>query len=430
LRVVQIIANLSSSDEELKELQSQLSQLQEIIIGNLDQIDAALANLHPQKNTYGYLFLLGAKCAFTNMDPFVFVDQVVGFINAFSTRQLRMDLKKFKYVCSKFVDICGIIDQPLRAIKPLKHAIHKIAPDSGHITPQHYLLLLACMRAKCYKAALPILESHVFSIDTSKTGIESVDIRLYYYYGGIIYSTLKNFKKAQEFFFHVVSFPAFVTSEIMVEAYKKYILVSILCDGSVPSISRFANHNFIRQVKNWCSAYEDLATSYGVHSVDDLQKCVTNHTETYVKDRNYGLVKQVLKSLYKENISKLTKTYLTLSLKNIAEQVKLNDIRDVEEKVLQMIRNGQIYASINQKDGMVSFFENPDQYDTPNTLNYLDTNIHGLMNLNVTVKHLDETISLSQQYIQKMVQSERGKFGPGVGGEEMFGEMDPAGFRG
>jgi len=123
----------------------------------------------------------------------------------------------------------------------------------------------------------------------------------------------------------------------------------------------------------------------------------------------------------------LTKTYLTLSLKNIGEQVH-DDVKSVESNILMMIRNGQIYAKINQKDGMVSFYENPDQYNSNSTLNYLDTNIHHIIELHNIVRTLDETITTSQQYVQKMVQSERGKFGPGT--NEDFDITDPADFRG
>jgi hypothetical protein len=52
------------------------------------------------------------------------------------------------------------------------------------LTPQHSSLLLACISAKCYKAALPILDHFTFQIDTQATGITSEDTRTYYYYGG------------------------------------------------------------------------------------------------------------------------------------------------------------------------------------------------------------------------------------------------------
>lgn len=56
---------------------------------------------------------------------------------------------------------------------------------------------------------------------------------LYYYYGGMIYTSLKNFDRALYFFEVVVTVPAMVVSHIMLEAYKKYILISLILFGKV-----------------------------------------------------------------------------------------------------------------------------------------------------------------------------------------------------
>jgi len=387
----------------------------------------ALESINPQKYTFGYIYLLAAKCIVPHFDANLFIYQFINLVNICNLRQLRLDLKKFKLICQKFVDVCIKTRQAMRAIMPLKQAINKIVP-SPQLTSLHYMLVLCCLKSKNYKAALSVLETNVCAIDSAKSEIESVDVRLYFYYGGMIYTGLKSYKKAQEFFFNVVSFPAFVTSEIMVEAYKKYILVSLLNDGSVPSISRFASNSFIRLVKQKCAAYEDIANSYGLHSLEDIQKCISKNTELFLKDNNLGLVSQVRKSLYKKNIANLTKTYLTLSVGGIAEKVHL-DNKEVEETVLTMIRDRQVFASINQKDGMVSFSENPNQYDTVSTLSYLDNNIQQIVILHDTTKNLDETIAVSPQYIQKVVTSERSRFSPMMA-DEGFDIDAGSGFRG
>jgi hypothetical protein len=55
------------------------------------------------------------------------------------------------------------------------------------------------------------------------------------------------------------------------------------------------------------------------------------------QDNNLGLVKQVLSSMYKRNIQRLTQTYLTLSLEDIARSVQLDTPRDAEMHVLRMV---------------------------------------------------------------------------------------------
>lgn len=113
-------------------------------------------------------------------------------------------------------------------------------------------------------------------------------------------------------------------------------------------------------------------------------------------------------SLYKRNIHRLTQTYLTLSLQDIAETVQLEGPKEAELHVLRMvallhschskhvfwllrngflvayggsriflqIQDGDIFATINQKDGMVSFQEDPEQYNTQQMTEKLDSQIH------------------------------------------------------
>ena len=42
---------------------------------------------------------------------------------------------------------------------------------------------------------------------------------------------------------------------------------------------------------------------------------------------------------------------------------------------LIQIEDGDIYASINQRDGMVSFHQNPEKYNNPKMLKKLDSEV-------------------------------------------------------
>lgn len=122
----------------------------------------------------------------------------------------------------------------------------------------------------------------------------------------------------------------------------------------------------------------------------------------YSQDNNMGLINQALSSLYKHNILRLTQTYLTLSLQDIANSVHLGSPKEAEMHVLRMvffshlclqgifcmvflfvffslfvpqIQDGEIFATINQKDGMVSFNEDPEQYKTCEMIDKLGSSI-------------------------------------------------------
>jgi COP9 signalosome complex subunit 3 len=50
-----------------------------------------------------------------------------------------------------------------------------------------------------------------------------------------------------------------------------------------------------------------------------------------------GLVKQCLSSLHKKNIQRLTKTFMTLSLNDMANKVQLPNAKKAEKQILDMV---------------------------------------------------------------------------------------------
>ncbi|KAJ6886306.1 hypothetical protein NC651_026863 [Populus alba x Populus x berolinensis] len=71
----------------------------------------------------------------------------------------------------------------------------------------------------------------------------------------------------------------------------------------------------------------------------------------------------------------MSQTYLTISLQDIAKIVQLSSPKEAEMHVLQMIEDGEIYATINQKDGMVRFLEDPKQYKNYEMIEHIDSSI-------------------------------------------------------
>lgn len=56
---------------------------------------------------------------------------------------------------------------------------------------------------------------------------------LYYYYGGMVYTALKKYERALYFFEVCITTPAMAMSHIMLEAYKKFLMVSLIVEGKV-----------------------------------------------------------------------------------------------------------------------------------------------------------------------------------------------------
>lgn len=399
------VQGFSDTNDDLTHLHGLLKQNEEALREQGSRLSSLLTQLDPAKHSLGYLYVLEAYSSSSipreQAEGFMLIASK--FINSCSTEQIRIAPEKFTVLCRRLKEQAMQLQVPIQAIIPLRTAVRKLQPSPEHLTPLHPDLLLVCLLAKCYKAALSILEEDIFEIDIPK------DFLLYCYYGGMIFIGLKRFNKALEFFQHAITAPATTLTAITVEAYKKFVLVSLIQTGQVPAFPKYTPAVVQRNLKSCTQPYIDLANNYSSGKISVLEACVNTNTEKFKNDSNLGLVKQVLSSLYKRNIQRLTQTYLTLSLQDIASTVQLETAKQAELHVLQMIQDGEIFATINQKDGMVSFNEDPEQYKTCQMTEYIDTAIRRIMALSKKLTTVDEQISCDHSYLSK-VGRERSRF--------------------
>lgn len=162
----------------------------------------------------------------------------------------------------------------------------------------------------------------------------------------MIYAALKNFSQALYFFEVAITTPALAMSHIMLEAYKKYILVSIIELGKMQPVPKSASQVISRFMRPLSHAYHELGTAYANGSSEELRNVVLKHRDTYERDKNFGLVKQVIASLYKKNIQRLTKTFLTLSLADVASRVQLASPAEAEKYIFKMVRSSKLYKKL------------------------------------------------------------------------------------
>lgn len=140
----------------------------------------------------------------------------------------------------------------------------RLDPSGSSFTSNHVLLSRLCLRARAYALALPVIDKDICvfpaSADqaylrrsqpvmcaqhessatfiTNTSGFSSKltyrDHLQYFLYSSMIYMGLKQWDRALHFLSIVISSPSINSvSAIMVEAYKKWVLVSLLAKGAV-----------------------------------------------------------------------------------------------------------------------------------------------------------------------------------------------------
>lgn len=371
------------------------------MIKNVNVLDDALTALDPNRHSLGWLFILAVKTGAPRLDPQRYITQAQIFLQNCNPQHIRLAPSRFAKVSRKFTELLVEVRQPMRGILPLRAALTAFSADPKQLTPIHTDLVQLCLLSKCYRAALPIVDEELYEVSTETTGLMPKDLLCYYYYGGRVYIGMKQYKKALEFFKLVFTAPAVVLSAIMVEAYKKFVLVSLIVYGQVAPIPKYTSSVVHRHIKNATAPYQELANAYSTHSTEDLQKCIATCAETFQKDGNFGLAKQCLRALNNANIKRHTQTYLTLSLHDIADSTKLANVGEVETTLLRMIEDNEIFASINQKDGMVAFQEDPEHYNTNTMMTHMDSQIDRTILLDKKLRSLDELIALTPTYVQR-----------------------------
>ncbi|KAK1410046.1 hypothetical protein QVD17_36587 [Tagetes erecta] len=400
------IQGLSGSSQDLANLNNLLKQSEDVIRSQASTFASCLTRLDPSIHSLGYLYVLEACTA--SPVPVAQANElilpVVRFIDVCSVEQIRLASDKFISVCKRLHELVMTLNAPLRAVGPLLTAIHKIQPSPERLTPLHSDFLQVCLSSKCYKVGYSILEDDICEVDQPR------DFFLYCYYGGMICIGQKRFSKALELFHKVVTAPMSTMNAIAVEAYKKYILVSLIYLRQFSAnFPKYTSSVAQRNLKHLCQPYVELANSYTYGNISKLEEYVQTNQDKFENGNNLGLVKQVVSSMYKRNIQRLTQTYLTLSLQDIANTAQINTPKEAEMLVLEMIEDGEIYATINQKDGMVRFLEDPEQYKTCEMIEHIDSSIQRIMKLSKKLTAMDESMSCDPQYLSK-VGRERQRF--------------------
>ncbi|XP_026845308.1 COP9 signalosome complex subunit 3 isoform X1 [Drosophila persimilis] len=413
-----------SASGSFRELADDLPESVSLLARNWSILDNVLETLDVQQHTLGVLYVLLAKlhsAATANPEPVQIIQLMRDFVHRNNVEQLRFAICAFYETCHLFTDYLVQKNLSILGIKIMARAVDQIRQIDSQLTPIHADLCLLSLKAKNFNLVLTYLDGDITDISTAAAECKTqqqqqsqhtVDANndakyflLFYYYGGMIYTAVKDYDRALYFFEVCITTPAMAMSHIMLEAYKKFLMVSLIVEGNIAFIPK--NTQVIgRFMKPMASHYHDLVNVYANSSSEELRILILKYSEAFTRDSNMGLAKQVATSLYKRNIKRLTKTFLTLSLSDVASRVQLSGAAEAERYILNMIKSGEIYASINQKDGMVLFKDDPEKYNSPDMFLNVQTNITQVLDLVKQINKMEEEIILNPMYVKKALGSQ------------------------
>ncbi|ORX48928.1 hypothetical protein BCR36DRAFT_584044 [Piromyces finnis] len=286
----------------------------------------------------------------------------------------------------------------INILKILKELIKKIQTSPHNLTFLHPIFAKHCLLAKTYSYAKDILS---YDIEDFDSHVNILDFLLYHYYGGMLAIGLSDYNKALTYFRRVISSPCEkVASAIMIESYKKYVLVSILLHGKKQQLPSYTDDDVYKNLSKseHCKKYKDLENSFSSLSSEmNMNVIRIKKLSNFKSKNNKGLVKQTTRAYTRKVIQKLTQTYVTMSFEEIAKEIGLegeNANKIVERHLLSMIENNEIFAYINHSNGgMVSFYDDPERYNNNDTMEKINDCIKAISELNDKVLEYNSIIN-------------------------------------
>jgi len=173
----------------------------------------------------------------------------------------------------------------------MRNAILRLDPTSSTFTSSHLLFLRACVESGLYRLALPILDRDIYSLPSDPVkGIDELPlcadgqlsctyitkasgiteelklhhVQEYYMLGAQVYTGLRNYDRARLFLELALSVPTRdnALNIYMVEAYKKLVLIGLLCQGRPYKVSGLVDQAPLKNIQSLSKPYEALAEAF------------------------------------------------------------------------------------------------------------------------------------------------------------------------
>jgi len=353
------------------------------ILDALQQLDVATHSL-------GYLYMLEAKLRQTNgkigSDWMLLARK---FLLNCNDNQIRLAPKKFTGLCRTLKTQALADNQLPSLVFPFRAALLKLCPPGSKLLSSiHVDFFQACLLARWYSVAVPILDEDSYNVDQGRTACKATDILLYCYYGSMIELGRKRYDRALDLLNLAITAPTSVVNAITIACLKRWVLVSVIHHPQmgVPSLPRHAPLPITKVARSECGHYFELAKlmcsvsslenqGRGNNNITATSSAVdfaTRHGSEWSADGNAGLIRLVIQGNASQRVQQLTHTYLRLDV----DDPQLPS----EMELLKMIDGHRVDARISDRNKVVTFGREMEggEGDDSGKLEYLITRVFNL----------------------------------------------------
>ncbi|PWY93367.1 COP9 signalosome complex subunit 3 [Aspergillus sclerotioniger CBS 115572] len=440
---------------------------------NLDSQDL-LDNLNPSQHTLSYLFILIFQIeALQNKTKNIVPDEIkpgndlwaksVFFLRSFDPIQVRYAGHEWRQLIELIGQAAETVAKPFLAVQVIKEALLRL-DSAGVLTSVHVAFLRLCLLSRSYSHALPILERQIFRFPTSSgqayrkhierplcsentlgdTFISDVsgfsanltyrDHAKYFLYGGMIYMALQNWDKALHWLSVVISSPVSDSvTKIMVEAYKKWVLASLLGHGKLLPPPKMISSHILKVYQTITRPYASLADAFERRNFQRLRAEIDIGRPVWRADNNEGLVSQMFRAYNTSLLRRLGRTFSALTTADVARRTftPIASLANVEEFVASLVMSGSLNATLLHLYGHGSAtmlrFSAPTKF-VFNKETFMRTRLvkEGRA-LGLITDYVDQCsceLKLGNENLQLLSRNQRWPDTSGKGGSDLVGEAD------
>ncbi|KAJ1326628.1 COP9 signalosome complex subunit 3 [Microdochium nivale] len=422
-----------------------------------------LKELDPSIHSLSYLAVIHTLVIpnlATSASPENILEKLVTFLLSYDARQIR-------YAGSHLLDVftavgSGHLLPPSVAVGALATAILRLDPSGSILTSAHISLVKLAYNSDNIAPALPVLDKSIvyypgmagqaqperlcdmtlpppvyISRSTGlTTTLKAPNVLEYDLLCGMAYIARRSWRQAASALERVVTFPTkdSGTSKIMVEAYKKWVLVSLLQNGRHREPPAITGPGALKQYSVHGKAYTVLASLFTAENALALKQEVDNNNAQWAEDGNVGLVQEVLSQYQAWQILNLRDVYSKISVPEIREHTQsaetgapLGSDADIESLVQNMIISGMLRGVIQKNDdgtSYLTFLPTASTQQTSSELEFareLAATAARLKQLQPIFRATNERLGTNRDYVKHAVKEAKRGTDRGGDGDGMMG---------
>ncbi|ESZ97388.1 hypothetical protein SBOR_2216 [Sclerotinia borealis F-4128] len=419
--------------------------------------------INPSLNTVSYIYLLNAHIAAAanknerNLNYDELWDKAAGFLHTFDGRQIRYLGDELFKVISFVASFASQNRQPGAAIPPIREAVLRIDPSGSVLTSNHLYLVRLALQTRYFDGVTELIDKPVLYIPaispvsytkfpcevdlpahsyvTIKSSLSSklkpLEVLEYFFFSGSIYIGLQRWEAALDMLENAITYPVIEggVSLVMVEAYKKWLLVGLLQYGKVLQLPKTTSSSAAKVYHVIAKPYEAVAGIFETGTASRLKSEIEYGQGVWTDDANVGLMLHVLSAYQKFQIRHLADVYSKIgaadimSLTTSAETgAKLTSIKQIEDLLQSMIADGTLPATmIRDQSGqaVLTFSPAGRALSEAQVQKELVASTQRIQYLAKQIKITDRILTHDKRYIDSAVRAKLKTKAAGTSGEVM-----------